>query len=115
MQCPEFGIVLISDQSVNFVGGLGADEWGCADIHNKQDNSGSEQVSLDTCVFTHFHLWWLIAFSAQLGVQNAITVMALQHCGETEIRNLQAVVLIEQNIFRLEITMGDTDGVKVLD
>lgn len=115
MQCPEFSIVLFSDKPIDFISVLGADEGRGAHIHDKQDHSRRKQVSLETGIFALLHLWWLISFGAQLRIQDTISIVALPHGRQPEVRHLQTVILVEEDVLGLEVAMGHPHGVQVLD
>lgn len=77
MKSPELCVISVSDKLVNFIMWLGADERWSAVVHDKKNNTGGEDVSLKSSVFTLFHFWRLVALSSHSGIKLAVLVVAL--------------------------------------
>ena len=76
MESPELSVVSILDKLVDLIVRLGADERWSSIVHDKENYTSSEKISLKATVFALLHLWGLIAFSSYSRVQLAILVMA---------------------------------------
>jgi hypothetical protein len=87
--------------------GLGADERWSAVVHDKKNNTSSENVCLKASVFALLHFWRLVALSSYSRVQLTVFFMAFTEGGKTEVGYFEVEVLVKENIFRFKISVGN--------
>lgn len=115
MQSPKLGKVSVLDKLVDLIMRLGAQKWRSSIVHDEQDDSSREEISLESSVFSFFHFWRLVSFSSDSWGQNTVLLVTFAECWKTEVRNLEIEVAVKQNIFRLKISMGDSLIIEELD
>lgn len=74
VECPEPVEVLGLDEAVDVVLWPSAEEGGSAVVHDEEDNSGSEQVGLESSVVALHHLHGFVALSPHSGAQAVVSV-----------------------------------------
>lgn len=74
-------------------------------IHDEEDDSRCEDVHTLALVFFTRDLWSHIAFSSQLGPEDASAVLALEEGGEAEVSDLEDEEVREQQILRLDVSV----------
>jgi hypothetical protein len=77
MKSPKLRVIPVSNKLVNFIMRLGADKRWSPIVHDKKNNTGGEDVSLKSSVFTLLHFWRLVALSSHSGIKLVILVVAL--------------------------------------
>ena len=82
--------------------------------HREQDNTQGEQIYLLAIVrLACIDLRRLVTFRAKLLVQQAGSISACHRASESEVRNLEVEVLIQEEILRLQISVRNTRIVAV--
>lgn len=89
--------------------------WGClierwvSCVHDEQDYTNSKQIDFLTLVRWRMrHLGCLVALGAHSSLQTALSIASFHGCCKTEINDPQIVILVNKDIFRLEIAMANT-------
>jgi hypothetical protein len=77
MKSPKLRIISVSDKLVNFIMWLGAYKRWSPIVHDKKNNTGGEDVSLKSSVFTLLHFWRFVALSSHSGIKLVILVVTL--------------------------------------
>ena len=70
---PEALEVLVSDELVDAVVGLGAEEGRSSVVHDEEHHTGREDICLDALVVALLHFWGFVALSPYPGAQLAVS------------------------------------------
>ena len=77
--------------------------------HDEKDDAEGEQVDLLTIIrLACMDLRRHVVVRAEFGVQHARSVSAFHGAGKAEVRNLEVVVLIQEKILRLQVSVRNT-------
>jgi hypothetical protein len=115
VQFPEEVSSVRCDELVERIAGLSLGEGWMLGVQNEQDDSKSKQINYVALVWLLIEdLWTHIGRCAHHGCAEAGLVTTLQLNCEPEINNLSVVFLVEQDIFRLQVTVADAVRVKVV-
>jgi hypothetical protein len=95
------------DTSIERVNWLRSGEWGMLGHHHEEDDGGGEQVHAFSLIWLlQVDFWCHVVHGAQLGVELARTISAVNRSRKSEIRDLKVEVLVKQEVLRLEVPMG---------
>lgn len=56
-----------------------------------------------------------VRWSSALGVEKSVVVALFWECGEAEVGDLEVAIVIEEEVLRLEVAVGDAAAVAELD
>lgn len=115
MQSPKLGEVPVLNKLVNLIMRLGTQKWRCSIIHDEQNDSSCEQISLKSSVSSFLHFWRFVSFGSDSWGQNTVLLVTFAECWKTEVRNLEIEVAVEQNIFRFKISVSNALIIEELD
>ncbi len=107
MERPKFSEVSLSDVFVDPIVRAGAEEGRAAVVHDKKDNSSGKHICLYSGILSLFHFRRPVAFSAHSRPKFVISLISFGVPGEAEVRYFDIEMRIQENIFRLDISVGD--------
>lgn len=105
MSLPEDFVLLFLEDFVVWVSWCCLLEWRISSIHDEEDDSRCEDIHTFSLVFLARDLWSHVAFSSQLGSEDASAVLALEEGRKAEISDLEDEEMRKQQILRLDVSM----------
>jgi len=106
---PEDIRLLHEEELVVRVLGVSLIEWRMAREHDEHDDSDSKQVNLVSSVLTlFFDFWRHVARRTELREEQAFSVTALNRGSEAKVNNTQVELIVDENIFWLQVAMAGT-------
>lgn len=94
---------------------LGAEEGRSSVEHDEEDNTCSEDVSLNPCIVPLLHLWRLVPLGSHSRGQFEVSEVALGIARQAEVRNFQLEIMIEEDVLGFEIPVRNTHLSEVFD
>jgi len=96
--------------------GVSLGEWGSTTDQDEEDDTTGKKIDCRTAVrLSHVDFGSHVRFSTQDGVQLTRSVFAREEGSKTEIGDLEVETSIEQKVFGLEISVGNTLFVAVFE
>jgi len=112
---PELIGLIAVEPLVMDVSWLSLSEWRVTSMHDEEDDSQGEEVSLLSRIcFASVQLWGHVGLSAELGLEVALTVASSKRGCEPEVSDFYVVILVHQDIFRLQISVRDSIRVAIV-
>lgn len=103
------------DKFVESIGGVSLGERWMLGVQDKQNHTECEQINYVALVWLAIQdFWGHVRGGTDHGVVKAATVSSCELGCKAEIDDLQIVILVKQDVFRLEITMAETVRMKVM-
>ena len=111
---PELFDAVPIDQAVVVVGWVGHVEGWVSSLEGEEDHSEGEEVSVVPLVWLLLKdLWRHVAWCADHRVRESGAITSFKLAGEAEIDQLDVVVLVEEDVLRLEVAVREALGVDV--
>jgi hypothetical protein len=115
MLLPENISFALSDESVVGICWVGGVEWRVTRVQDEENDSESEQINVVSLVeLLCNQLRGHVRSSSEDGSQETRTVLALDICSETKIREPDIELFVKHNVFGLQITVRYTIDMHVV-
>lgn len=109
MGLPEDVGTVGSKTLVEWILWLGRCEWWVLSHHDEEDDGGGEEVDRLALIWhLEMDLWRHVVEGTELGGQVALTISSLNWCSETEVCYLEGVLVVEEKILWLEISVSNS-------
>ena len=116
VEFPEHVLLVIHDRPVKLITWDGVLEGWAASTHNEKDDSHGKEVDDRTAVRGLFvDLWRVVAERAPVCGKVTVAFSALEGYDEAKVDDLNVEVGVEHNVFGLQVTMGESLRVQVVD
>ena len=116
MEFPEQVLLVVHDRPVKLITWDGVLEGWAASTHNEKDDSHGKKVDDRTMVRGLFvDLWRVVAERAPVCGKVTIAFSALEGYDEAEVDDLNVEVGVEHDVLWLQVTMGESLRVQVVD
>ena len=114
MLIPELFDTISIDQAVVVVGWVGHVEGWVSSLKGEEDHSEGEEVSVVPLVWLLLKdLWRHVAWCADHRVRESSAITSFKLAGEAEIDQLDVVVMVEEDVLRLEVSVREALGIDV--
>jgi len=115
MKLPEFLEVLVSDEFVNSIMRLGAEErWGSVE-HDEDNNTSCEDVSLNTGVVSLLHFRRFVSFGSDSRFELIVTLVSFGISRQSKVRYFESKLTIKEDVFWFQIPMRYTNFRQILN